>query len=438
MTQAFSQSDLVLNVFVARLANELVPFEKLMSWNKLSGEFDDRNKLRVQEQFAPNYEVTTTTDGVADLSGGVQDSVFGSEVYQINKTFGASFGMQDFAKIRDFASARENQALKSLTQRMGERIGQYLITTASLASYNWVGSAGVALTDVNDVTSAYTRLKEEGVPDGSMGAIMNFSDRQGLGDQVLNLPGPAADAARSLRKGFDGAVAGVPTYFTQQLGTVTIGNDVTGLNVNGATQNVNYKDVAISAQPGQYLTQTLAIAGLTATTGTITAGTVFTVAGMNAWDNRAGVSLGRLQQFTVVTGATADGSGHATIRIAPAIIVQGSGSGGDVNVNTAHATVDAAPADTAAITAVGTASTTYRPRLMLSKDSIEISTMDLVLPYTGKGSRQKLPNLPLSVRMWQHSVFETPSASPHHVTRFDVALTANIRDRRKICRFNGT
>jgi len=55
------------------------------------------------------------------------------------------------------------------------------------------------------------------------------------------------------------------------------------------------------------------------------------------------------------------------------------------------------------------------------------------MPATGTASRKALTKLPLSVRMWQDSVF----ATGEHRIRFDIALKANIVDRRRLVRING-
>lgn len=437
MTFTVKQNALVLNSFIAMMSNNLVT-QDAVSWKKHDGEYDDRNGLSVIEQVDPSYEVVETTDGVADLSGGVQGTVFGSEVFKINKTFNVSMGIGDFEKIRDFGSARESRALNSAAKRMAERIDAYVLRTATLASHDWVGTAGAIVDDVDEVSAAYTRLKENGVTDGDLRAIMRWNDRQKLGDQVLNLPGPGGEAQKALRNGFEGMVGGVKTMFTNQLPTLTNGNDVTGVNVDGASQNVNYSAVATSSGPGLYKTQTLNVQGLTLTTGTVAAGSVFTIADVYAYDPRKGAALDYLQQFTVISAATADGSGDAALTIYPAIIVPGTGSGDNPNINSAHATVDSVPADTAAMTFLGAASTGYIPRVMLSKSAIEVGTVPLVKPYTGESMRRSLPNIPVSVRMWKHSEFDTAAGATHHKVRFDVALTANVRNRDEICRFNGS
>lgn len=437
MTFSVKQNAVVLNTFIAAMSNNLVS-QDAVSWKKHDGEYDDRNALSVVEQVDPSYEVIETVDGVADLSGGVQGTVFGSQVFKINRTFNVSMGIGDFEKIRDYGSARENRALIGAAQRMAERVDAYIMRTATLAASNWVGTPGAVVDDTDEVNAAYTRLKENGVSDGEIRAIMTYSDKQKLADQVLNLPAPSGEAQKALRKGFKGEVGGVMTMFTNQLPTLINGNDVTGVNVDGAAQNVDYDDVAQGGAPGLYKTQTLNVQGLTATTGTIAAGSVLTIAGVFAYDERKGAPLDYLKQFTVIDAETADGSGDAALTIYPAIVVPDTGSGDNANINSAHATASAAPADTAAITFMGAASTRYTPRVMLAKNAIEVGTVPLVKPYTGESMRRSLPNIPVSVRMWKHSEFDTASGATHHKCRFDVALNANIRCRDEICRFNGS
>lgn len=432
-TITVDQSKLVMNAFAAIFQNNLITSDAV-TWKQYDTEMNDRNGLVVVEQVPPRYNVTQTTNGVADLSSGVQDSVFGSEQFTVNKTFGSSMGWDDFNKIRDIGDARESEAIKAAATNLAEQIDGYVLRTAILASNNWTGTPGNDVQDFDDIMSGYTRLKEEGVDDSDLRAILLYRDKQALGEYVVALPAPDSMATMSFRGGFTGEVGGIPTLFSQQIPTLTVGSRAASgaALVNGATQNVNYRSVAVSTAPGRYMTQTIAIDGLTGTQ-TIKAGEVLIIGSVNAWDNRLGASLGRAQQFTVTEDATAVAGAIAALRIFPAIIVAGSGSGGDVGVNTAFATVDAAPADNATITFLGVASTAYRPRVILQKQAIVVNTADLIMPATGKSERKQLTKVPLSVRMWMDSSFSTGA----HRVRFDVALTANVRERRRIVRING-
>lgn len=428
-TVTVTQQKLVLNTFATIFQNNLIASD-LVSWKQHDAEMDDRNGLQVIEQVGPRYTVTETTDGVKDLSAGVQDSVFGSEIFKVNKTFGVSMGWGDFVKVRDIGSARESEALKAVAQQLAEKIDAYVLSTAILASNNWVGTAGNNVADLGDVATAYTRLKEEGVDDNDLRMVLSYADRQSLAETLVAYPATDNLSTGAFRRGFEGEIYGVPTVFTQQLPAITMGSRAASgaAAINGGAQNVNYSAVAASTAPGYFMTQTIAVDGLTGSQ-TIKDGEVFTIAGVYAWDNRAGVTTGRLQQFRVVGDHTASTGAIAALRIFPALIVQGTS-----DVNTAHATVDSAPADNAAITFIGTASTAYRPRAIIQKNAIVVDTAQLILPATGTARRMGLTKVPLSVRMWQHSDFDTGA----HSVRFDVALTANVRERRRIVRLNGS
>lgn len=434
-TVTVDQAKLVLNSFAAIFQNNLVSSD-LVSWRKFDNEMNDRNALTVVEQVTPRYVVTRTTSGVQDLTTpGTQSTVFGSEQYKVDTTFGSSMGWADFVKIRDLGAARESEALKAAALNLAEQIDAYILNFAVNASNNWTGTAGTAVDAYDDVASGYTRLKEEGVQDTDLRAILTYGDKQALGAAVVNDNASLASIGSGIyRNGWEGSVAGVPTLFTQQLPTLTTGTHGGTTFVASGGTNVNYADVAISAAPGQYMTQTITL-DIGSGTETIKDGEVFTIANVNAWDNRLQASLGRVQQFRVIGDYAATGGVVTGVRIFPAMIIPSAFSNtASVNVNTAHATVDAAPVDGATVTWVTAASSLIKPRALLNKDAIIVNTADLILPATGIGSRKSLTKVPLSVRMWQNSVFNTGE----HQVRFDVALTPNVRDRRRIVRINGS
>jgi hypothetical protein len=431
-TVTAEQSKLVLNMFALALQNNLVSGDAV-SWNEMDGELDDRNGLQVVEQTTPRYNVTRTENGVKDLSAGTDGTVFGSEMFEITGTFNANMGWGDFTKIKTVGQARESKALLGAAVSMAEKIDAYILQKAVLASNNWVGTIGNNVATWDDAAAGYTRLKEEGVDDSELSYIFNYTDKQKLGNTVIQLPNETG--AGIFRKGFTGEIDGTRTMFTQQLPVLTTGTRVaTGeAAINGAAQNVNYADVAKAGTVnGRSMTQNLILDA--AGVKTYKAGEVFTIPGVYAYDNRkqALVQPPHLQQFTVVADATAVG-GNVTLIVFPAMIVPGSGAGDNININTAHATVDAAPADNAVLTFMGAASTAYGPRVIMQKQAIVINTIPLIMPASDTAMRRKLSKIPLSVRMWQHSDFYTGA----HGVRFDVALNANIRERRRIVRING-
>lgn len=440
MAVVVDQAKLVLNTFAAIFQNQLASAD-LVSWHQYDGEYEDRNRLQISEQVGPRFAVTQTVNGVQDLTSGVQDVVFGSEQFTVNRVFGTSMGWSDFNAIRDINDARQNVAIKNAAMNLAEKIDAYILNMAVLASNNWTGTPGNNVGTYDSVAAGYTRLKDEGVDDSELRAILSYADKQALGNFVVQSSQtylPDMDTA-TFKKGFDSSVAGIPTMFTQQLPTLTSGTRAaSGANIkmNAANQHVNYSAVSVSAAPGQYMTQTINVT-VGVGTETVNDGETFTVAGVNAWDNRLNASLGRLQQFRVIGNYTAAAGVIAAMRIFPAMIVPGvvatGGVASDANVNTANATIDSIPGAAALITFNTAASAQTRARAIIQKEAIVVNTKDLILPATGIGSRKALTRVPLSVRMWKDSSFNTGD----HRVRFDVALTANVRDRRRIVRING-
>jgi dihydroxyacetone kinase DhaKLM complex PTS-EIIA-like component DhaM len=104
--------------------------------------------LTVVEQVTPDYTTTFTTNGVADLSSGVQDTQFGSEQYSITQTINSSMGWGDFVKIRDIGSARESEALKAAALRLATDIDAYIIGFAAKASNNQKGDGDTVRFDL--------------------------------------------------------------------------------------------------------------------------------------------------------------------------------------------------------------------------------------------------------------------------------------------------
>ncbi len=436
-TVIVDQAKLVLNSFAAIFQNNLVS-KDLVTWRKFDGEMQDTNGLTVVEQVGPRYNVTTNINGVADLSGGVQDTTFGSEQYKLDRTFGSSMGWGDFVKIRDIGAARESEALKNAAINLAEVIDAYILGFAVNASNNYLGDGSSAVATYDDVAGAYTRIKEEGVDDADLRAVLSYGDKQALGSAIVSdnasLSGTGTDTYRGA---FSGTVAGIPTLFTQQLPALTVGTrlQTSALTAGTADSATTYASVAISGAPGQYLSQILNM-DIGSAAATLMPGEVFTIAGVYAYDNRAKKALNHLQQFRVLQNpanvgqGTGDGRWTASSvavapRVFPSIITSGP-----------NQTVAQAAGNTAAVNFIGAPSAVLQPRAVLKKSAIIVNTADLIMPATGTASRKSLTKVPLSVRMWQDSVF----ATGEHRIRFDVALTANVRanGRPEVVRINGS
>lgn len=428
-TVTVDQQRLVLNSFAAIFQNNLVS-KDLVTWKKFDNEMNDRNGLAVVEQVTPDYTTTFTTNGVQDLSSGVQNTTFGSEQYKLTQTISSSMGWGDFVKLRDIGDARESQALRKAALRLATDIDAYILGFAAKASNNWIGDGSSNVGDWDDIASGYTRLKEEGVDDdGMLRAVLSYGDKQALGADIVSNDDNGSMTRMDdgvYRNGFNGSVAGIPTMFTQQLPSLTVGTRVaTSTSLTNGVTAVNYEDVAISAAPGQFKTQTMNIDGQSGSV-TLVDGEVFTIAGVYAYDNRAKKRLNYLQQFRVIGNYTASSGAFTNVRVFPAIIASGP-----------YKTVDyTGSLDNLAITHIGAAGATLQPRFIANKDAILVHCADLIMPATGTAMRKALTQIPLSVRMWQNSTFATGA----HEIRFDVALEANVAAdaRTRLVRINGS
>jgi hypothetical protein len=140
------------------------------------------------------------------------------------------------------------------------------------------------------------------------------------------------------------------TFYKQQSNPLHTNGAGAGYLVNGANQ-------------GATLTSVLAV---DTGTGAIPAGTIITVTGVNAVHPLTGQSNGKLRQF-VVTSDYAGGAGNITI--SPPLLV----SVAPPSANPVIGTINAAPADNAAITIVGAASTAYRQNLGFHRNAFAVA-----------------------------------------------------------------
>jgi len=121
-----------------------------------------------------------------------------------------------------------------------------------------------------------------------------------------------------------------------------------------------------------------------AITGTLKKGDIITIAGVNAVNRVTKVTTGSLRQFVV----TADAATAATsLSIYPAIVPANAGNA------VQYQTVDASPANSAAISLVTPASGTYRQNFVYAKQAVTMVTADLEMPPNVKGAREQMDGI---------------------------------------------
>lgn len=211
---------------------------------------------------------------------------------------------------------------------------------------NVVGAAGSAVTFKN-VLEARKKLSDNLAPTSDRNLILNTQDNVDLVDSLKGLFQDSAEISRQYREGMIGRTAGFNGIYENTLIPNFTNGAGAGYLVNGGSQS----GASLIVDTG---------------TGALPKGTVFTIANVFAVHPESRLSTGVLQQF-VVTADYAGGGG--TVSIYPSIVASG-----------ALQTVNAAPADNAAITVFGTASDTTTTSLAFHKDAFTFATADLVMP----------------------------------------------------------
>lgn len=225
--------------------------------------------------------------------------------------------------------------------------------------WNWVGTPGQVVNSFADFGLAPQRLTEMAVPDDRVGTL-SPADKWGLLGALTGsfVQGVNKDA---LTKAKLPMVGNVDLYETQSVKTHTVGPLGGTPLVNGANQNVTYDGTNA---------QSLITDGWTAAAASrLKKGDVFTIAGVFSVNPVTHDVMPYLQQFVVNADVSSDVSGNLTANISPAIITSG-----------AYQTVSAAPADNAAITVLGTASTGYTQNMVFHRDAFALVMVPMEIP----------------------------------------------------------
>lgn len=221
----------------------------------------------------------------------------------------------------------------------------------------------------------------------------------GMKQRIVNSPRTEARVVNSLSGLLNPAPAISEQYYDGQmydaLGAIwyhdqTVINPTTGTLVTGA--------VAGADQTGTTLT-------VTALGGTLNAGDIITIAGVNAVNFVTKQTTGEPRQFVVTADAAA---GDVSISIFPAIIPAVGGNAQQ------YQTVDVSPADTAVITPYLAPSTTYRNNFRYSPMAITMATGDLPMPPDVKTARHNYDNVSM------RAVTQYNIGTDQLITRFDV------------------
>jgi hypothetical protein len=422
------------NVMLLLLKNQLV-------WGRLvDGQFKDEvtdeNGLVINVKRPPRF--MDAKDGTANLV--LQDIVTGTAPVAVNQYSKVHIQVGDIEFISNFNALMQNETMKSAASTLAHSIDKY-IANQTLNFASWVAGAAPAsggsfnaidptkaINSPSEAMGAHTRLMDNGVPNANLSGVLAFKDAEMIRGSLLTAFTPAINVSMLERVKVP-LISEIDWYATQNLPVFTTGTRLqgngtsTGSVINGAGQNVAYRNVKGSAGVAG-MTQTLIITADSAGV-TYAAGDVFTIANVYAWDWRAGSALPQLQQFTVLNAVTAVGTA-ATLTITPPIIVQGTTDvTGNTYTNSAFATVDSVPANGAFLQFAGAASTSLRVKSAFHKRAISLVSARLHMPFTGTASYAVDPDTGIAVRYWRGSDINTGN----HIHRWDCMYGAAVLDQ---------
>lgn len=310
------------------------------SFVKTGAKIGDTLKIRLPNQYVVRTGKTLSTQDTTENS--------------VSLTVGTQKGVDI-----NFSSAELTLSLDDFSDRILEPAMAVLAANIEADAlsmykdvYNSVGTAGTVPADLLTYLTAKQKLDENLAPmdkNRTIHTLPNASVK--LVDALKGLFQDSSAISEQYREGKMGRTAGFDFYQNTLLPTHTLGNKVSGVTVNGASQTG----------------LTLNIGGV-ANADTFKQGTVFTIAGVFQVHPESKAAYSSLQQFVVTADATMTTT-TGSIAIAPAMVATG-----------ATQNINATAASGAAITIVGSASTSYGQNLAFHKDAFAFATADLLMP----------------------------------------------------------
>lgn len=410
MANVLATQTKITNAFLLLLKNELVmgklvttKFDK--DYTNETVAVGDTVKIRRTPEF-------TVRDG-ATMSA--QDIKVGTVDVTIDKQKGVDVSLTSKEMTLEVDELLKNQVMKAKAAALAQQIDSDLMAEANEFAH-WAGTPGQLINSASDFFVGVQKAMELGIPMDDLHGVLSPADHFALAGSFTSLSASDSTVKTAIEKAKLPMIGNVQPYVSQNVISLTLGTRAGTILVNGGSQNVTYDSVRTT------YSQSLILDGFTNNT-TVKKGEVFTIAGVNAVNPRSKADLGYLQKFVVLADATADGSGNATLTIANPIISSG-----------AYQTVSAAPADNAAITFMGTASTAYSQNVIFHRGSIALVSAKLQEPRSGIYAYASDPETGISIRTWSQSDITNDA----HATRVDVLYGVSNIDRRLGLKLSGT
>jgi hypothetical protein len=323
-----------------------------------ASDFDGKNGYKAGDTIYTSKPARYVPQDTFDITSSIQDSVEekAALTLDIQKTVGMEIDTFEFATEVDLKNTIKRFVIPA-AESIAQHVEQEMISRATNATYNSVGTAGSNSFGVSDVLAGRTKLNQNLCPRSDRSFLLNSASGAKAVNERKGLFQSSTEIEKQYLEGMVGKADGFNWYENELIAVHTNGSDVTGAAVNDAA-------VAEGAS-------TLTVDGLSAAP---TEGTVFTIAGVNMVHPITKVDLGVPQQFVVGAGATT-----TVLPISPSLY---AGSNGLQNVT-------ALPADDAALTFVGAASTGYAQNLQYGKNAFKMVSVPLIMPTNAELAAQE-------------------------------------------------
>jgi hypothetical protein len=308
------------------------------------GKIGDTLQLRVPVKFTATKAVVLSEQDVTETSVPL--------TLDTQAHVGFSFGSKDLTLTIDKFGERY---LDSASLALANVVDVDGLTLAYQSTSNAVGTPGTVPSALKTYNQAGAKLDDNGAPlDDQRHMVVNPTMQVEIVDALKALFQSSPQIKRQYEKGRMGMAAGFNWILDQNVRTHTVGPLGGTPLVNGASQTG----------------ASLVTDGWTASAANrLKKGDIFTIAAVYAVNPVSGDTLSHLQQFVVTADVASDGSGNATIPISPSITATG-----------AYKTVSASPADNAAITVLGAASTNTPQGLAYHRDAFALAMAPLEMP----------------------------------------------------------
>lgn len=299
----------------------------------------------------PRYEVKSGQ--ALQLQDANEESVPVTLEYQDHVDI--SFSAADLLlSVDDFSKRFLSPAISAIANKIDQR-GLRLAHQIN----HFVGTPGASPTDIDIYLLAGVKLDDSAAPsDGTRHIVISPKMQAKIVHALKGLFHQGAQISNQYLKGKMGTAVGFEWDMDQNIMTHTVGPLGGTPLVDGAGQTGS----------------SVLLKGFTAAVGLrLRRGDVITFAGVNQVNPQSRESTGDLEQFVVTQDCYSDGNGAATVSIFPPIVTSG-----------ATQTVDAAPADSAAVLTFGHASSyaglQSKQALAFHPDAFTFVSADLPMP----------------------------------------------------------